>query len=441
MNESKIKYVSEVENKCNHRVTKEIPKRENKKEIKNDVAGPARDEIAAQEQVRANQARGRKLVVNQTVARNETAICTFKGVDTGVKKDSGSNEDTDVSSSPRLNKKGDGHDSDDNSYKEFGSRVKDMNTVFYVTRGEEKELQVQTKFNKGDVNEYPPFDKKEYEIKEWTKESSFHPHGTMITSGGIKYKEDENAPTITKMSEDKNKDDSEGVKCDAIEPTSLSARVVETNGVINAHSRGATERLVIKIGMLHRVRLTSYVQSVLQTDQNVFQKWNGGDATLILSNSMAVMRATEVFKFGHCNIVFSKRNDMKGFKGSPWHRVAIHKLLTDITTKRIEKSAEKRSVDFETCKYSTDENLVQGNIESLHNGNDMNRNDRHEQKHKGGKVPVATYKQRNVLNGHADYRGVRKKKMQSLLVHEQQEVSGVVGEVKPQMSEKTKKSF
>ena len=86
-------------------------------------------------------------------------------MDTGVKEDSGSNEDTDVSSSPRLNKKGDGHDSDDNLYKEFVGCVKDMNTVFYVIRGEEKELQMQTNFNKRDVNEYPLFDKKEYKIR------------------------------------------------------------------------------------------------------------------------------------------------------------------------------------------------------------------------------------------------------------------------------------
>ena len=82
-----------------------------------------------------------------------------------------------------MNKKRDGHYSDDNSNKEIRGRVKDMNTVFYVTRGEEKELQVQTKFNKGDVNEYPPFDKKEYEIKEWTKELSFHPDRTMTSCG------------------------------------------------------------------------------------------------------------------------------------------------------------------------------------------------------------------------------------------------------------------
>ena len=107
VNESKRKCVSALKNKCDHRVTKEMTKKVNTKEMKNDVAGPARDEKAAQEQVQADQARGRKLVVNQTVVRNETAICTFKGVDTGVKEDSGSNEDTDVSSSPfvvsRLN--------------------------------------------------------------------------------------------------------------------------------------------------------------------------------------------------------------------------------------------------------------------------------------------------------------------------------------------------
>ena len=87
---------------------------------------------------------------------------------------------------PRLNKKGDRNDNDDNSDKELARRVKGVNTVFDVTRGEEKELQVQTKFNNGDVNEYPPFDKKEYEIKEWTKELSFHPEGKMTSCGGIK---------------------------------------------------------------------------------------------------------------------------------------------------------------------------------------------------------------------------------------------------------------
>ena len=47
--ELKIKYVSEVENKCDHRVTKVMTKKVNTKEIKNDVAGPARDEKAAQD--------------------------------------------------------------------------------------------------------------------------------------------------------------------------------------------------------------------------------------------------------------------------------------------------------------------------------------------------------------------------------------------------------
>ena len=336
VNESKTEYVSEVENKCDHRVTKAIPEKENKKEIKNDVAGPGRDDIAAQEHVLADQATGRKSVVNRTVVRYETAICTFKGVDTRVKEDSGGNEDTDVTSSPILNKKGDGEDSDDNSY----------------------ELQVQTK---GDVNEYPTFDKKEYEIKEWKNELSFYPEGTMTSIGGIKYKEDENAPTIRKMSEEKNKEDSNDVKCDALEHTSLSARVIETNGVKNAPGRGASERLVIKIGMLHRVRLISQLQALVQNDHNVFQKWNGGNATLILLNRMTVMRATEVFRFGYCKIVFCKGNGMHGFKGTPWHRVAIprHKLVTDISRKWTEKSAGKRSVDFETSKYSTAEKLAQ----------------------------------------------------------------------------------
>ena len=44
--------------------------------------------------------------------------------------DYSSNEDTGVSSSPRLNKKGDSYYSDDNPDTEFGGRVKDVNTVF-----------------------------------------------------------------------------------------------------------------------------------------------------------------------------------------------------------------------------------------------------------------------------------------------------------------------
>ena len=80
-------------------------------------------------------------------------------MDTGVKEDSGSNEDTDVTLTERLNKKGDGHDTDDNLDTEFEGRVKDVITVFDVTRAEEKEVQVRTKFNKGEVNDYPPFNK------------------------------------------------------------------------------------------------------------------------------------------------------------------------------------------------------------------------------------------------------------------------------------------
>ena len=116
--------------------------------------------MATEERFHAERARVNKTIINQTVVRDETATYTFKGVDTGVNEDSGSDEDTDVTSNPRLNKKGDGHDKDDNLDKEFGSCVKDVNKVCDVTRGEDNELQVQTKFNKEEENNSPPFDKK-----------------------------------------------------------------------------------------------------------------------------------------------------------------------------------------------------------------------------------------------------------------------------------------
>ena len=66
--------------------------------------------MAPEEQFHAERARVNKTIINQTVVRDETATYTFKGVDTGVNEDSGSDEDTDVTSNPRLNKKGDGHE-------------------------------------------------------------------------------------------------------------------------------------------------------------------------------------------------------------------------------------------------------------------------------------------------------------------------------------------
>ena len=134
---------------------------------------------------------------------------------------------------------------------------------------------------------------------------------------------DEEAPLLATMSEEKIKTCSTGMKLVELDDTWYTTGVLDAHGVINTHSRGATERLCIKIDMLHKVRLISEVNMALQIDQIMFQKWNAGNATLMILATKAVMQATEAFKIGQGNHISSVGTCTNGFKESPGHRVAI----------------------------------------------------------------------------------------------------------------------
>ena len=115
-------------------IAKTTTKKEIKKEIKNNIVGPAPEEKAVEEQLFAERAKVSELIDNRTVVRNKIETCKFKGVDTRVGDDSGSDEDTDVIITPRLNKTGYGNSNDDNSDWELKYNVKDMHKVWDVTK-------------------------------------------------------------------------------------------------------------------------------------------------------------------------------------------------------------------------------------------------------------------------------------------------------------------
>ena len=83
---------SALYNNCNDCVTLAMTKKETKKEINSDVVGPALEEKPVEEQCFAERANVSESIDNRTVVRNEITTCKFKGVDTNVGEDSGSDE-------------------------------------------------------------------------------------------------------------------------------------------------------------------------------------------------------------------------------------------------------------------------------------------------------------------------------------------------------------
>ena len=109
---------------------------------------------------------------------------------------------------------------------------------------------------------------------------------------------------------------------------------------------------------------------------------------LLTSDTATMSLRARQDRIGPGNHILRTGTTTRDFKGSPGHRVAIprYKRLIILLTKRVEKLAGKRSVDFENCNVSTVEKLAQGDIEILQKGTNRMRHNRYKKQHQGEKV-------------------------------------------------------